>query len=238
VLCRDLGIVLNDPNDLLMTFKAGTLRCKACGCLTWQIYIRRWPKLTLSAANYIARAAKFRGYGPATLAATGALALVSAAAQSYWLKSPEREIGLYLAIWIATAAVSVIIIGIQTIRRAQRVHLGLAKEMIHSAAEQFLPALVAGLLLTVVLLRYATLSLWMLPGLWQVIFSLGVFSSCQFLPRPIFAVGVWYLAAGLTCLALGSGEWALSPWEMGVPFGVGQVLVAAVLHYGEADDQS
>jgi len=90
----------------------------------------------------IARAAKFRGYGPATLAATGALALVSAAAQPYWLKSPGREIGVYLAIWISTAAVSVIIIGIETIRRARRVLFGLAKEMIHSATEQFLPTIV------------------------------------------------------------------------------------------------
>ena len=186
----------------------------------------------------MARAAKFRGYGPATLAATGALALASAAAQSYWLKRPGSEIGLYLAIWISTAALSVIIIGAETIRRAHRVHVGLAKEMIHSAAEQFLPAIVAGLLLTVVLVRFAPQSLWMLPGLWQVIFSLGVFASCQFLPRPIFAVGLWYLATGLTCLALGSDEWAFSPWEMGVSFGVGQLLVAAVLHYGEADEQS
>jgi hypothetical protein len=186
----------------------------------------------------MARAMEFRGYGPAALAATGVLALVAAGVQSHWLKNPGREFGGYLVIWIATAAVSVIIIGIETIRRTRRVHFGLAKEMIHSAAEQFLPAIVAGLLLTVVFVRYAPQSLWMLPGLWQVIFSLGVFSSCQFLPRPMFAVGVWYLAAGLTCLALGGDEWAFSPWAMGVPFGVGQLLVAAVLHYGEADDPS
>ena len=112
--------------------------------------------------------------------------------------------------------------------------------MIHSAVEQFLPAIVAGLLLTVVLVRCATQSVWMLPGLWQVIFSLGVFSSCQFLPRPMFAVGVWYLAAGLSCLALGGGTWTLSPWTMGVPFGIGQVLVAAVLQFGyrRADEES
>jgi hypothetical protein len=110
--------------------------------------------------------------------------------------------------------------------------------MIHSAVDQFLPAIVAGLLLTVVLVRYQTQSLWMLPGLWQVIFSLGVFSSCQFLPRPMFAVGVWYLAAGITCLAVGGGAWALSPWAMGVPFGIGQLLVATVLHFREADEQT
>ena len=104
--------------------------------------------------------------------------------------------------------------------------------MIHAAVEQFLPAIVIGLLLTVVLLRCAPQSLWKLPGLWQMIFSLGVFSSCRFLPRPMFALGVWYLAAGLTCLALGGGDREFSPWAMGVPFDIGQLLVATVLQFG------
>ena len=188
----------------------------------------------------IARGAEFRGYGPATLTATGVLALLAAAAQGHWLKAPERDIAAYLSIWIATAALSLIIISVETITRARRVHSGFAKQMVHSAAEQFLPAIVAGLLLTVVLLRYAPQSLWMLPGLWQIVFSLGVFASCRFLPRPMFAVGVWYLTAGLICLALGGGQRAFWPWAMGVPFGVGQLLVAAVLqfNYLETDEQA
>jgi hypothetical protein len=31
-------------------------------------------------------------------------------------------------------------------------------------------------------------------------------------------------------LALGQGEAALSPWAMGLPFGAGQMLAAAVLY--------
>ncbi len=40
------------------------------------------------------------------------------------------------------------------------------------------------MLITIVLVRYVPAALWMIPGIWQVIFSLGVFSSCRFLPRP------------------------------------------------------
>jgi ABC-type Fe3+-siderophore transport system permease subunit len=68
----------------------------------------------------------------------------------------------------------------------------------------------------------------MLPGLWQVIFSLGVFSSCRFLPRPMIAAGAWYLLTGLSCIAMG-GNRALSPWTMGISYGAGQLLVAAIL---------
>jgi hypothetical protein len=104
--------------------------------------------------------------------------------------------------------------------------------MIRSAVEQFLPAAIVGLLLTGVMLLAAPKEVWMLPGLWELIFSLGVFASCRFLPRQMFAVGLWYLVCGLTCLMMASGPRVLSPWEMGIPFGVGQLLVAAVLRYG------
>ena len=132
----------------------------------------------------MARSTEFRGYGPATLAATGATAILAAGAQARWLPDPTRNISVYLAIWITTAALSAAMIGTEMYARTRRIHSGMADEMIRMAVEQFLPSVGAGALMTVVLFRYVEGSLWMLPGLWQIIFSLGVFSSCRFLPRP------------------------------------------------------
>jgi hypothetical protein len=189
----------------------------------------------------MARGTEFRGYGPVTLAATGGLALLAAAGQALWLPRAANHVGLYIALWGMTAAVSVTFIGLDMILRSWRIHSGLAQEMIWSAVEQFLPAGVAGGLITAVLLQYAPESLWMLPGLWQIVFSLGVFACCRFLPRAIFAVGIWYLIAGLACLVFAQGERAFSPWAMGLPYGVGQLLVAAILQRyaaGEADGRT
>jgi hypothetical protein len=191
--------------------------------------------------SQMARGTEFRGYGPATLAATGGLALLAAVVQALWLPDPAGHVGLYIALWGATATISVTLIGLDMVLRSRRIHSGLAQEMIWSAVEQFLPAGVAGGLLTLTLLQYAPEDLWMLPGLWQIVFSLGVFACCRFLPRAIFAVGIWYLLAGLACLVLGQGAYAFSPWAMGVPYGVGQLLVAAILQRyadGEADGRS
>jgi hypothetical protein len=181
----------------------------------------------------VARGTEFRGYGPASIAFSGILALLVAAGQSQWMiKHSKHDFAPYLAVWVCTAAVAVVLTSIETFARARRVHSGFAGEMVRSAAEQFLPAVVVGCLLTVVIMRVAAQECWMLPGLWELIFSLGVFASCRFLPRQMFAVGVWYLAAGLYCLAAGSVDRALSPWAMGVPFGIGQLLVAGVLQFG------
>ena len=186
----------------------------------------------------LARDTEFRGYGPVALAATGILALLVAGMQALWLKQPAAHVHLYVWVWVATAAVSLVVIGTETIQRSRRAHGDLAVPMLQSAVEQFLPAIVAGGLLTVALSRVAPQSLWMLPGLWQIVFSLGVFASCRFLPRPMFLVGIWYLACGLGCLALVPPEQRLSPWVMGIPFGIGQLMVARFLHRNrlEVDD--
>jgi hypothetical protein len=182
----------------------------------------------------VARGTQFRGYGPLSVASSGILALLVAAAQSRWMSGSVHDLKLFLGVWISTAAVALFLSALETIFRVRRVHSGLALEMIQAAAEQFLPCIVVGVLLTAVLMRVAPQDAWMLPGLWEVIFSLGVFASCRFLPRQMFGVGAWYLVAGLVCLLVASGHHALSPWAMGIPFGVGQLLVAAVL-YGFED---
>jgi hypothetical protein len=179
----------------------------------------------------VARDTQFRGYGPASIAASGILALLTAAGQARWLKSGTDFIE-FAGIWVSVAFVSVALVAVQMSVRAPRAHLGFAMEMIQSAVEQFLPALVVGVLLTVIVVRAAPAEVWMLPGLWQLLFSLGVFASCRFLPRQTFAVGVWYLMTGLASLLFASATHALLPWAMGIPFGVGQLMVAAIMRYG------
>jgi hypothetical protein len=187
-----------------------------------------------SIRRQMARSTEFRGYGPATLATTGLLAVLASLAQTLWLSDPANHILAYLGIWVTTAIVSAALIGVQTVTRTHRIHSGMEDEMIHMAVEQFLPSAGAGALLTIVLVVSVPSALWMLPGLWQIIFSLGVFSSCRFLPRPMPAAGAWYLLTGLTCIILADNR-ALSPWAMGISYGTGQMLVAGILFFTSQD---
>jgi hypothetical protein len=179
--------------------------------------------------SQMARGTQFRGYGPVTVAATGLLALLAATLQALYLPDPAAGKLAYLVLWTGMAALAVILTAAEMVARTRRVHGGLADEMLYAAAEQYIPAGVAGTLITVVLYRYAPGSLWMLPGLWQIIFSLGVFASARSLPRGMFAVGVWYLAAGLAVLATSTSA-PFSPLAMAIPFGIGQFLMAFVLY--------
>jgi hypothetical protein len=178
----------------------------------------------------MARTEVFRGYRAMPVAFSGLLALVVAAIQAAWIANPVEELPAYLALWVGAAVVSTVGAGTEMLLRARQSLSPWRRAITWLAVEQFLPCLVAGGLLTFVLVRYAAESLWMLPGLWQILYSLGIFASCRLLPRATFVVAVFYLAAGLTSLALGRGPAALSPWTMGLPFGIGQLLAAAVLY--------
>lgn len=180
--------------------------------------------------SQIAAGTAFRGYGPAALAASGALALITAFAQSLWLPDPKTQALVFFIAWGAAAALSMGLIWIEMRRRARRHHSGLADAMIRQAMDQFLPAAAAGVLLPLFILGYAPDAAWMMPGLWQVLMGLGLFASARSLPRPVTIVAAFYLLAGFAVLLNASDGYALSPWTMGLPFMLGQFAMAAIVH--------
>lgn len=179
----------------------------------------------------MARTEVFRGYRSVPVAFSGLLALVAAGFQPLWVSEPTQNISAYLTLWIGVAAVSLLATGVEMWVRSQRSDSTLSREITWLAVQQFLPTLVAGVLVTSVLVSFAPETHWLLPGLWQVLYSLGVFASCRLLPRATFWVAVFYMAAGIVSLTLARGEATLSPWAMGIPFGVGQFFTAAVLYW-------
>ena len=181
-----------------------------------------------SIRRQVASSTEFRGYGPAALAGTGLLAVVGGLLQALLVPEPVLHPEAYLVVWVGTAAGCVLLAGVTMWTRSRRLHSGLSDVMIGMAVQQFAPVLVAGSLMTLVLARCATAALWMMPGLWMVLFSLGIFASCRFLPKLIATAGAWYLLTGLLTLGLGDAR-ALSPWTMGFAFFAGQMWIAAVL---------
>lgn len=180
----------------------------------------------------LARSEQFRGYRAAPVAFSGVLAVAAGAVQPTLVAEPIDDLGRYLALWMGVAAVSLSIclgdVWLRYRKSAGRLH----QETTQLALGQFFPSVIAGGLLTLVIAQTAPRVAWMLPGLWAVFFSLGLFASWRLLPRAIFAAAAYFLASGLFALSRGDVD-ALSPWAMPLLFGVGQMLTAAVLFLSE-----
>jgi hypothetical protein len=190
----------------------------------------------LAIRSQIAAGTAFRGYGPATIAVTGGLALATAILQFVWLDNPTIHPLSFFAGWTVCAIVSAGVIWVEMQARSRRHHSGLADAMIQQAVEQFLPAAAAGAMLAIMMGKFAPEALWMLPGLWQVLVSLGVFASARSLPRMVVFAGAWYFVAGFATLVVASQTHTLSPWTMGLPFMIGQLLLAAILYVASGED--
>jgi hypothetical protein len=179
----------------------------------------------------LARTEVFRGYRAVPVAFSGLLALAAAGFQQLFIPQPMQNAAAYLSLWLGAAAISALAAGTEMLLRTRHSASSWTSEVTWLAVSQFLPCLAAGGLLVVVLLLCAPECLWLLPGLWQILFSLGIFASYRLLPRATFAVAVFYMTAGALTLGLARGDDALSPWAMGLPFGLGQLLAAAVLYW-------
>ena len=170
----------------------------------------------------VARGAFYRGYRAAPVAAMGGLALLAAIVQSF--ATPEHA-QAFAAQWIGVAIVSCVIVSLDLAARWKDIR----GRDTSRALGQILPALAVGLALTFVLWERAEV----LPGVWSMVFGLGVLASSPFLPRAILGVALFYVIAG-AAMAFGAEPGTVpSPWGMGLTFGAGQLVTAAALHHGE-----
>jgi small neutral amino acid transporter SnatA (MarC family) len=176
----------------------------------------------------MARGETFRGYRSATTAFSGCVAVAASLVHWHWKLT---SLNAYLELWLVAAGVSLTVVAIEMIIRCYKSESSLQQEMTQIAVEQFVPCLVAGGFLTYVMLHYAWQSFWLMPGLWAILFAMGIFSSRRVLPKGTGAVGGWYLLSGLLCIVIPSRQPNMWPWEMALCFGVGQFLAAFVLYW-------
>src|SRR5687768_8715797 len=89
----------------------------------------------------MARCRLFRGYRSSATALTGVVALAAAGAQAIWLPEPAGNVGAYLLIWIAAAAVSLAIESVTITTRYVRSNSVLERETTLCAVQQLIPSL-------------------------------------------------------------------------------------------------
>ena len=178
----------------------------------------------------VARTEIFRGYRWLTVGFSGAVALITAALQWYFIDEPLAMLTRYVGLWITAAACSMAATGIGMLAHLRCSDSVLSLEHTRSALELFLPCVAVGAVVTLAITLRATYAAWMLPGLWSLVFSLGIFASGRLLPRALALVAVYYFACGSLLLVPPSDANTLAPWIMGLVFGVGQLLAAGILY--------
>ncbi len=129
--------------------------------------------------------------------------------------TPEER----LVLWLGAAAVAIPLVLIAMARKARRSGQSLRTGPARTFALAFVPALVAGALLTAALVRAAAWDL--LPGAWLTCYGAAVVSGGAFSVRAVPIFGALLLAIGAAALLLPA---VTHIWLLGTGFGALHLL--------------
>jgi hypothetical protein len=179
--------------------------------------------------GHLAKSEVYRGWRPVPVAASGVIGLAAATYQTAGNTSIEPL--SFVWFWSIVAAIALAVGCAEILWHYVRLATPADRRRSRRVLGQFLPALLAGAFITLALVRLDPATVALLPGLWSVLFGVGVFAARPYLPMASRAVAAFYWVAGLTLLWTCRDTSALSPWMVGVPFGVGQLLSAGALYW-------
>ena len=175
----------------------------------------------------ISKTELYRGFRAKPVAITGLAALLSIFLQPYWVAPGDRY--AFVEFWVFIAIANGLFMGSILAHRYLYRDNHWERHKTHNMLMQFGPTLLAGAMVTFVAYRFDPHLICYLPGIWSLTFALGIIAARAYLSNHLFWCGMYYLLASMFLLT--SGTWSLSPWGMGLTFGVGQLLVATVMYW-------
>jgi hypothetical protein len=164
----------------------------------------------------------YRGFRVPAVAAVGVLGLGAAVLQPF-----TTGIG-FVAYWIVVAGVCCALGMAAALRSYTCREDEFDRRRTRRVMAQFFPCLIAGGAVTAGLARMPDFVVF-LPGLWAIVFGLGVIAARPHLPPAIGWVGLVYVVAGAALLFRAPTSLEPSPWTVGGVFGVGHLITALVL---------
>ena len=165
------------------------------------------------------RATPFTGISGSGEIAIGATALVASV-----IAAQQSNFKLWLAIWLAEALISLLIAGWSMDRKTRAVGMPLVSGPGRKVVFSLSPPIIAGGLLTIVLVRAGLTNA--IPGMWLLLYGTGVITGGMFSVRAVPAMGLCFMALG--AIALFSPP-AFANWFMAVGFGGLHVLFGAII---------
>jgi len=182
--------------------------------------------------KHLATSQVFRGYRAVPSELSGILALAAA-----WIQPavvPGGDAQLYVLYWTLVAVAAFLISGGSVIYGYLQEADPLSRQRTVTVVGQLAPSLAVGVVITVVfVVAEEGRLISFLPGIWALLYGLGLFASRLFLPKMIGWVALFYFLCGCVLLrgAVGHDPASLSPWETGIPFGAGHILGGLILYW-------
>jgi hypothetical protein len=146
------------------------------------------------------RATPFTGISGRGEMAIGATALIASV-----VAAQQAAFESWLAVWLAEGLISLLIAGWSMDRKARATQTPLFSGSGRKAVFSLAPPVIAGGLLTIVLVRVGLTSA--IPGVWLLLYGTGVITGGMFSVRAVPAMGLCFMVLGALAL-FSAAAWA------------------------------
>lgn len=184
------------------------------------------------------RTEAYRGFRSTAIGVSVLVVLAGAWAQSVSVADPNMQVDRYLTIWFVVAVSSICTAAIEMLIRSRISKNQLVNRMHWSLLTQMAPCLLVGFVVTLLIADHAFENpsgdsglLWALPGIWSMLYALGLYSCQRQLPRQSSYVATYILLVGILILAWNWKTGVPEGWQMMASFGVGHFLLAVILYW-------
>lgn len=133
----------------------------------------------------------------------GGVAMGVTALGAAWLASRQASAAEWLAVWLGEAVLALGVGGVAMVRKAEATGASLVGRAGRLFAGAFAPPVLAGAVLTGVL--YSVGEVGLLPGLWLLLYGVGVTTAGAFSVRPVPVMGICFMGLGAVAFFLPAG---------------------------------
>ena len=188
------------------------------------------------------RTENYRGFRSIAIGVSGLFVLMGSIVQSSlpgegWVRTTFGAKDGYLRIWLVVALASFLVTALEMVVRGFLSNRTNVWRMHRRLVLLLSPSLLTGAILTAVVCVNKDVSdvavnqYWLLPGMWAVLYGLGLVSCCLHLHRSTFWAASYFLIAGTIYFYLNWTTRELAAWHMVSIFGVGQLLLGGLLYW-------
>ena len=186
------------------------------------------------------RTETYRGFRSSAVGVSVLVLLFGAWLETKWVVDATQQVDSYFGIWFSVAALSAVIATVEMLVRSRVSGNPVVGKMHWALAIRIAPSFLVGFVLTLLIGLHAHEQasagsggglIWAMPGIWAMIYSLGLFNCRQHLPTQATGVAIFLLFAGVILLVFNWMTREVGGWQMLVSFGTGQAYLAIVLYW-------
>lgn len=177
----------------------------------------------------LAKSGIFKGYRSIYVSVSGLIAFIATLFYPGFVKDPDTRGFVYY--WVTIAFINLFIAAGMILYQYIRTPSGFERQKIRTVAAQFLTIVAAGAIVTIPLTFSDPVFIPLLPGIWAILFGIGIVSMRPYLPRLTILAVIFYFIAGALLFYISQAHLDSLPIAMGVSFGAGQFIAALILYW-------